>query len=104
MTARVTAGDIGRVLTGTCDGVDSLATVTALEAHVWRPGVAAVTLAAAVDDADACTVTIELGDAGEWLPATATAGVWRIEVEATYADGSTETFGLESFVVDAEGA
>ena len=42
MTARVPAGDIGRLLTGTCDGVDSLATVTALEAHVWRPGVAAV--------------------------------------------------------------
>ena len=82
--APAVTGDIGDVRTITLAGVANLADASAVEAHVWRNGVAAVTLTAAVADAGARTITVNLGAADGWLATVATAGQWFIEYEVTF--------------------
>lgn len=85
------AGDIGDTITVTLGGIVTLDAVTAVEAHVWTKGVAPVVLDAAVLDAAACTIEVELGGVAGWL-ATAAYGRWSIEYELTFADGSKLTW------------
>lgn len=88
------AGDIGDYITVTLGGITNLDTVTTVEAHVWKAGppvVAPVVLTAAVVDAAACTIEVELGDDTGWL-AGAGFGRWNIEYELTFGDGSELTW------------
>ena len=86
------AGDIGDARVVTLGGVEDLSAVSGIEAHVWRNGTIA-TLSAAVTDAEAREVTIQLGtDAEDWLPAGPALGVWEGQVEATFIDGSELTW------------
>jgi hypothetical protein len=97
-------GDVGDTIVVTLNGVADLAAVTAVEAHVWR-GATVATLTAAVTDADELEVTVELGDDEGWL-ATAAAGAWRFETQATFADGSILTWpssGTDHIKVRAQG-
>lgn len=88
------AGDIGDYITVTLGGITNLDTVTAVEAHIWKQGppvVAPVVLDAAVVDAAACTIRVELGDDTGWL-VSAGQGRWNIEYELTFGDGSELTW------------
>jgi hypothetical protein len=80
------SGDVGDSRLVVLDGIDDLTTVSSIEAHVWRRGMDPVTLTAAVTDAIARTVTVQLGTSGGWLP-TAEPGMYNVEIEATL--GST---------------
>ncbi len=73
-------GDTNDTFVARLDGIPDLTGVTAVEAHVWRPNVAPVTLEAAVTDAAARTVTVQLSP---WL-ATATATTWLLEIQASF--------------------
>lgn len=77
------AGDVNDVRVVTLDGIDDLAAVTSIEAHVWNLRTEPVTLAATVTDAVARQVTVQLGAGGGWLP-TAAPGEYFIEIEATF--------------------
>ena len=81
-----TAGDVGDTIVARIDGVDSLATVSAVDARVRRRDrtSAAVTLTAAVTDATAREVTVQLGS---WLASTATPGVYELHYRLTFAGG-----------------
>ncbi len=99
-------GDIGDTRTIRIDGLDDLTLITACRAHVWKPGVAAVTLTAAVADSSAAvrTVTVQLGT---WLQSTATAGDWSFEIELDTSGTATSLTFPESpaiLPVRAEGA
>lgn len=78
-------GDSGDTRIIRIDGVDDLDAVSAARAFVWKPGVAPATLTAAVVDATARTVSVELGT---WLQNTATAGDWLFEIELDTASSS----------------
>lgn len=71
---------------GAVAGVNDLSTVVSVEAHVSYGGAAPVVLAAAVTDAAASEVTVQLGTAGGWL-ATAELGCWRFTRVYTFAGG-----------------
>lgn len=75
-------GDVGRTLVASVAGIDGLAAISSVEGHVWRPGddEPATVLAAAVLDAEDCTVTVQLGGVSGWL-ATAEVGVWCFRLE-----------------------
>lgn len=85
------AGDIGDKLTVDLGGIATLSAATVVEAHVWRSGTAPVVLTGTVTDAEACTIEIDLGGVGEWLPGTEP-GRWSIEFEVTFLDGSKLTW------------
>lgn len=87
-------GDIDDTIVVTLNGIDNLAGVDTVEGHVWR-GTTTETLDAAVADSAARTVTVQLGDADGWL-ATATAGYWRFEVQATFGDGTVLTWPADA--------
>lgn len=91
---RRVSGDVGDTLVAVLDGVDTLDGVTAVEGHVWRwvrdDGTPRVTLAAAVTNAAAREVTVQLGGVGGWLP-TASPGSWLFELEVT-SGGVTRTW------------
>lgn len=81
-------GDVGDYRIVKLGGIADLSAATAVAAHVRYRDVRA-TLDASVEDAEACTVRVELGDADGWLATTASAGAWMFEVKVTFADGST---------------
>lgn len=70
-----TAGDEDDTVVIRADGIDTLAGVTAVEAHIWpatrNPPTGIVTLTAAVTDATTREVTVQLGAAAGWLPGLA---------------------------------
>ena len=100
-------GDTNDVLTGEVGGIDSLVGIGAVVAHIWRTGVAPVTLTCAIVDAPNRVVRVLLGD---WIT-TAEPAVWSVEVQATglWSDGTTgpRTFparGCQFLRVRAQGA
>jgi hypothetical protein len=93
----VVAGDVNtsrtRTLTefGTLEdgtGEDDVATVVA---HIWRGDGDATELVCAVTDAAGCVFTIDFGDDEGWLASRPDAGVWLVEYQATYDDGTVVT-------------
>lgn len=64
-------------------GIDNIADVSEWQGWVWRSGVARAAIPVALADADANTVTVDLGT---WLADAATPGEWWFEIEA---DGVT---------------
>lgn len=86
-----TQGDVKDTLVATIEGVNSLANLTAIEAHVWLFGQPNATLTVSVIDPVARTVRVDLGDVGGWLP-TAAEGKWRLEYFMSFADGSKLTW------------
>lgn len=99
------AGDISDTLTVTINGIADLTEVTAVEAHVWTDTISAVTLTAAVADATARTVTVQLGT---WLQNTAVGGLrYNLEYELTFTGGTQRTWpenGTDFILVRAQGA
>jgi hypothetical protein len=85
------AGDVGDTITVTLGGIANLTAVSAVAAHVWQNGGSATVLDAAVTDAVACEILVQLGDTGEWLP-TASYGRYSLEYELTFLDGSVLTW------------
>lgn len=99
------AGDIDDVRRVRLDGVENLGAAVSVVAHVWRRGGASVELDAAVVDASARIVAVELGDADGWL-ALATPDEYQLEVQVTFGDGSVLTWPDDrpmSLIVRAEG-
>ena len=93
-------GDVNDSLVIELRGVDSLATVISVEAHVSYGGANPTTLPAAVESATLRTVRIDLS---AWLP-TATAGAWDLETQPVFGDGSSPTFpskGTDKIIVRA---
>ncbi len=84
-------GDTNDTLVAQLLGVADLVGVTAIEAHVWRPGVAATTLTTAVTDATARTVTVNLTP---WI-ATAAASNWNLEIQVTFTGGLVRSWPAE---------
>ena len=99
-------GDANDTLTALFNGVTDLLGVSAIEAHVWRNGVASTTLTATVLDGVACTVTVNLGS---WIT-TAVPGTYFCEIQATWPGSPSKVVtspgknGLASIVVRAQGA
>ena len=60
-------------------------------AHIWRGNVDPVELDCMVDDPDTCQFTIDFGDYDGWLANDAEQGVWLIEYQATFSDGTIVT-------------
>lgn len=99
-------GDIGDTINPILDGIQDLTTVTNVEAHVWRTGIAAETLEAEVLDPVARILLVHLGDATGWL-VTAAPNVWRVEYALTFADGTELTWpasGNDWIMVRAQGS
>lgn len=103
--AQVTTGDIGRTrqiqlgelaADGTLTVIDFTGTVTSVEAHLSRPGVAAVTVTATMTTESTGIVTVDYGGAAGWLATLdIPAGVTRlyyVEVEVTYTDSNVQTW------------
>lgn len=92
--APAVSGDIGDHRIIALDGIANLNAVTAVAAHVYlgsnQPTHVAL-LAAAVEDAAACTIRVELGAADGWL-ATAEPGTYRVEYQLTFANGDVLTW------------
>jgi len=84
-------GDIGDSRVLTLNGVNTLASATAVVAHVWTDTRASVDLDGSVTDAANSEVTIELGGVGGWLP-TATPDLYWFEVEVTFGSTATLTW------------
>lgn len=92
MTAwRKVQGDVNDTITVVLSGVESLATATAVEAHVWRRDVAAETLPAAITDVVTRTVVVQLGGASGWL-FDAAEHVWYVDVQVAFAGGTILTW------------
>jgi hypothetical protein len=85
-------GDVDDIRLLRLDGVDSLETLTTIEGHVWIRCDPAATLEVTLVDPVARTVDLNLGGAGGWLPDDATKGLWNIEIEAAFDDGSILTW------------
>jgi len=83
------AGDLGDTRTVTLGGIADLTAAVSARGIVSYSADQTVTaeLDATIPDPDATDITVELGGAGEWLQ-TAAPGVWLLEVEVTFADGS----------------
>ncbi len=81
-------GDVNDELTFVMGGVNDLTGAASIEAHVWRSGFLAATLAAAVSDPVERLVVVQLSP---WL-ATATPGEWYFEIEMTFGDGTVLTW------------
>ena len=99
-------GDLKDTLTVTLDGVVDLASAVTVVAHVWRNGVAPITLTAAVTNPTTRLVTIQLGSTGGWL-ATAAPTTWWLEVQVTFTDGTVLTWPAgtpDMIIVRAQGA
>lgn len=95
-------GDVNDERVVALDGVDSLANVSSIAVHVWRPGVDVVTLTATVLDADERTITIPLGATAEgWLGTIDLTPMSRrdyfVEYQVTWADGTVLTFPAEGY-------
>ena len=61
-------------------------------AHIWRGNTDPVELECEVDDGEACQFTILFGeDEYGWLAAEATAGIWQLQYQATFTDGTIIT-------------
>lgn len=101
------AGDTGQTLIVILrdDGVVvDLTTATAVEAHVWRYGITATTLTAAVTNPAAGEITIQLDT---WLETDATPGTWLLEYEVTFSPTLTSTWPSgrpDEFEVRAQGS
>ena len=96
-------GDTNDTLVARLDGVADLVGVTAIEAHVWRPGVAPTTLTAVVTDTTARTVTVSLSP---WI-VTAAATNWNLEIQATFPGGVVRSWPAErpgELILRAQGA
>jgi hypothetical protein len=95
-----TVGDTSPDLTGTLtsDGAPANLAGASLSVHIQRPG-AGATITAAADIVDAA--------AGAWSYTWATndldaTGTWEVAVVVTYASGKVQTFGPETFTVQAQ--
>lgn len=85
-------GDRGDTRVVTLGGIATLTSASSVRALITRDDTIVV-LAAAVTDAAACEVTIQLGSADDdWLPSRPEVGAWRVQVEVTFADGSVLTW------------
>ncbi len=71
------------------DGTDD--TDATLVAHIWRGQVEPVELDCSVEDAESCQFTIDFGDEYGWLANDAEPGVWLLEYQATFSDGTVVT-------------
>lgn len=88
-------GDVNDFVDVTLSGVQDLTNVSAVEGHVALDRTK-VNLAAAVTDPVARTVRVQLGGAvGGWLR-TAEPGSWKLEIEATFLDGTILTWPAAS--------
>jgi hypothetical protein len=84
--SRILASELDTLEDGT--EPDSAAVVVA---HIWRGTTEPEELEVAVTDAEGCVIAVEFGDEYGWLATAATAGVWLIEYEVTYDDGTVLT-------------
>lgn len=94
-------GDIDDTIDPIIDGIQDLTAVTAVEAHVWRRGVDPEVLTAAVADASARSLLVQLGDANGWL-SDAAPGVWNVEYELVLGVGTpaiTWPASIKDFIV-----
>lgn len=94
-------GDIGDTIDPILDGIQDLASVTAVEAHVWRRGVDPEVLDAEVLDETARTLLVQLGDADGWL-SDAAPGVWKVEYQLVFGAGTpsiTWPASIKDFIV-----
>lgn len=92
MTAiRAVQGDVNDIRILTLSGVEDLTTVDTVVAKVWKRGVDAEELDATVLDATDRTISITLGGVSGWL-ATADPGVYQLEQEVTFDDGTVLTW------------
>ena len=95
-----TVGDTAPNLTGTltADAAPVNLTGATLSVHIQRPGAGATIIAAA---------TIVSAAAGTWSYTWQTgdldaAGTWEVAVVVTFASGAIQTFGPETFTVQAQ--
>lgn len=95
-----TVGDTAPDLTGTltADSAPVNLAGASLSVHIQRPGAGAtITAAATIVDAAAGTWSYT------WQPADLDAtGTWEVAVVVTYASGLIQTFGPETFTVQAQ--
>lgn len=94
--AAVVAGDVGVIRTRTLTEFGSLEDGTAEDtatvvARIWRGDTAPAELTCAVTDADGCVFTVDFGDEDGWLASRPDPGVWLIEYQATFGDGTVVT-------------
>lgn len=90
--ANAVQGDVNRSRVYKLSGIQDLTGVSAAEAHVWN-NVSRTTLTATVLDPIERTVEVNLGVLGsDWLPAAPTPGVWSLEIQCTFTDGSIHTW------------
>lgn len=90
------AGDVNDVRTLTLNGIEDLDGLDSIEGHVQPvSGGASETLAVTVTDSATATVTLSLGGVAGWL-ADATPGTYRIDVEATFLDGTVLTWPADA--------
>lgn len=87
------AGDVGDTRVVRLDGIANLSTVASIVAFVRRNRTKA-TLTATVLDADARTITVNLGS---WLAAGPERGEWDIEYQVTMANGNVITWPNEDY-------
>ncbi len=71
------------------DGTDD--TTADVVAHIWRRDLDPAELDCTVDDAPSCQFTILFGDEYGWLANDADPGVWLIQYQATFSDGTILT-------------
>ena len=95
-----TVGDTAPDLTGTltADGAPVNLAGASLSVHIQRPGAGLVIIAPA---------TVVDAAAGTWSYTWATGdldstGTWEVAVVVTYASGAIQTFGPETFTVQAQ--
>ncbi len=60
-------------------------------AHIWRRDLDPAELACSVDDAASCQFTIDFGDYDGWLANDAEPGIWLLQYQATFSDGTIVT-------------
>ncbi|HEY3484617.1 MAG TPA: hypothetical protein VGK49_04490 [Ilumatobacteraceae bacterium] len=92
----VVAGDVNVTRSRTLTEFGTLADgtgedVATIVAHVWRGDIDPVELVCDVDDAEDCAFTIDFGDETGWLAQRPSAGVWLVEYQATFDDGTVLT-------------
>jgi len=100
------AGDIGDTRSVTLAGIADLTAAVSARGIVTYSSDLTVTaeLTATIDDPAGTDVTVELGGAGGWL-ASAAPGVWLLEAEITFADGSVLSWpqaGADTLIVRAD--
>lgn len=104
----VTTGDVDVVKVLQLNGVDDLAAVDSVEAHVWYRRDDVTTLAATVSDTANRYVSVQLGSTGGWLPTLVIPGrgerKYNLDVEVTFTDGSVLTWSTAVLPVRGQGA